>query len=109
MGANMQHQWTDTLFRTRAAMLDAIAEAWITANGHASPAEVAATLAELTDAELAAEAIEGWGLATPADAMDAAMLGRPAEGPSHMEREGYSADDLAAAFARLRASASAPA
>jgi hypothetical protein len=105
----MQHQWTDRLFPTRAAMLAAIAEAWLTANGHASPAEVAATLAECTDAELAAQVIEGWGLAVPADAQDASMLGRPAEGPSHMERYAYSADDLAAAFARLRAEAEAPA
>jgi hypothetical protein len=81
----MQHLWVDTLFPTRDAMLTAIAEAWATAHGHASPEEVARTFAEVTDAELATEAIEGFGLRDGGDTLAA---------------------DLADAFARVRAGGS---
>lgn len=91
----MQYRWTDTAYPTLTAMLDAIAEAWITANGHAAPQEIARTFAELTDDGLAAECIEGWGLA--------AGTGWNGEEPAHMERSDYTTADLAAAFARLRA------
>jgi len=56
---------------------------WVTARGHASPAE------------LAAAAISGWGL-------DSAM-GWCGEGEPHMTRFGYGAKDLAEAFGRVRA------
>jgi len=55
---------------------------WVTARGHASPAE------------LAAAAISGWGL-------DSAM-GWCGEGEPHMTQYGYDATDLAAAFGRVR-------
>ena len=75
-------------------MLDAIAETWVTARGHASPAETQRNFDEATDAELAAEAISGWGL-------DSAMGWCGADEP-HTVRFGYTAADLAVAFGRLR-------
>jgi hypothetical protein len=91
---NTYNEWGGSLYRTRAEMLDAIAEAWATACGHASPAETRRNFDEATDAELAAEAIAGWGLDRG--------TGWCGEGEPHMTRYGYDATDLAAAFGRLR-------
>jgi len=95
----MNYEWGDTLFRTKTAMLDAIAEAWVTARGHASPAETRRNFHEATDAELAAQAIDGWGLDQPRGR----RFSLDDERPSHMVECGYSVEDLTAAFARARA------
>ncbi|QXM25487.1 hypothetical protein KO353_04465 [Elioraea tepida] len=92
-------EWAGSLYRTRAEMLDAIAEAWATACGHASPAETRRNFDEATDAELAAEAIAGWGLDQPRGR----RFSLDDERPSHMVEHEYTAADLAEAFARLRA------
>jgi len=94
----MDYEWGDTLFRTRNEMLDAIAEAWVTARGHASPAETLRNFHEATDAELAAAAIDGWGLDQPRGR----RFSLDDERPSHMVECGYSVEDLTAAFTRVR-------
>ena len=95
----MSYEWGDTLFRTRDEMLDAIAEAWVTARGHASPAETRRNFDEATDAELAAAAIDGWGLDQPRGR----RFSLDDERPSHTVAHKYTAADLAEAFARVRA------
>ncbi|QXM25684.1 hypothetical protein KO353_05620 [Elioraea tepida] len=92
---NTDYEWVGSLFRTRNDMLDAIAETWVTARGHASPAETQRYFDEATDAELSAEAIAGWGLDCVAE-----WCG---EDEPHMTRYSYGATDLAAAFGRVRA------
>ena len=94
----MSYEWGDTLFRTETAMLDAIAEAWVTARGHASPAETRRNFHEATDAELAAAAIDGWGLDQPRGR----RFSLDGERPSNMDEHEYTAADLAEAFARVR-------
>ena len=89
---NTDYEWNGSRFRTRNDMLDAIAEAWATARGHASPAETQRNFDESTDAEFAVAAISGWGL-------DSAM-GWCGEGEPHMTQYGYDATDLAEAFGR---------
>lgn len=86
------YEFQSSLYRTQREMLDAIAEAWITAGGSNAAAEVAETLATTTDDALAAETIEGWGLDQRRDD----------EIPAHTERHGYTAADLTAAYARFR-------
>ena len=94
----MSYQWGDTLFRTKANMLDAIAAAWATGHGHASPDETRRNFDEATDAELAAQAIDGWGLDQPRGR----RFSLDGERPSHMAEHEYTAADLAEAFARVR-------
>jgi|GEM_PF-1785723 len=93
----MSYEFQSTLFRTRAAMLDAIAYEFMTAGGANSPAMVDDLIGD--PATLAAECIGGWGLDIPMphrrtydDAEDDAER-------SHMAIHGYSAADLAEAFA----------
>ena len=92
------YEFQSGLYRTEREMLDAIAEAWITAGGANSAADVAESLGDATDDALAAETIESWGLDRRSD---------DDEIPSHMERHGYTAAALAGAFARFRERASA--
>lgn len=80
------------LYRTTTDMLDAIAEEWLSAGGANSEEMQRSFLAEASDAELAIEAIDGWGLDLHGDFDE----------PSHMEFNEYTASDLAAAFGRLR-------
>jgi len=95
----MNYEWGDTLLRTKTAMLDAIAEAWATALGRNSQAETRRNFDEATDAELAAEAIDGWGLDQPRGR----RFSLDDERPSHMAEHEYTAADLTEAFARVRA------
>ena len=89
----MSNEFGGTSYTTQRAMLTAIAETWITAHG-TNPVDFAAdSFANFTDAELAADCIEGFGLDIVPDS-DAAE--------AHMTREGYNAADLAAAFAAMR-------
>jgi hypothetical protein len=89
----VRNEFQNSLFRTTADMLDAIAEEWLSAGGANSEEMQRAFLDESTDAELAIEAIDGWGLDRHGDFGE----------PSHMEFNEYTTSDLAAAFARLRA------
>ena len=98
-GASMDYEWNSTLFRTRADMLDAIAHAWIGAWGRNSREEVLRSLNEATDADLAAELIETWGLDQPRSP----ELFEYDERPSHMSEHDYTKEDLTEAFARARA------
>jgi hypothetical protein len=83
------------LYRTHREMLDAIAHEWLTAGGLNTP-EIVAAITD-SDAALAAECVEGWGLGQAPDA-----YGRDETLPSHMAEYGYDAADLAAAFGRIR-------
>jgi len=88
------YEWGDTLFRTKADMLDAIAEAWATAWGRNSREEVLQAFEKKTDDELAAEAIANWALYSDTESCG--------EGDTHMPRVVYTETELVAAFARLR-------
>lgn len=87
-----QYEFQSILYPTLDAMLGAIAAEWLTAGGSNSSADVAEALATTTDEALAAECIQGWGFGEADDEFS----------PSPMERDGWTADDLAAAFADLR-------
>jgi len=89
----IRNEFGSFLYRTTTDMLDAIAEEWLSAGGANSEEMQRAFLADASDTELAIEAIDGWGLDLPGDFGE----------PSHMEFNEYAADDLAAAFGRLRA------
>lgn len=90
----MSYEFQSTLFPSLDSMLNAIAGEWISAGGNNSNEDIRRFFDEATDAELAAEAIEGWGLDRVAD-FD--------EEESHKARHDYTAEDLAEAFARIRA------
>lgn len=90
----MSNKFQSTLFPSQRDMLDAIAAEWLTAGGANSNEDIRGFFLEYSDAEMAAEAIESWGLDQAADFDD---------GESHMKREDYTAEDLAQAFARMRA------
>jgi len=91
----VRNEFGSFLYRTTTDMLDAIAEEWLSAGGANSKEMQREFLAEASDAELAIEAIDGWGLNLRGDFYF--------DDPSHMEFNEYTADDLAAAFARIRA------
>jgi hypothetical protein len=78
-------------------MLDAIAEQYLTCDNSAS--DVAEVLASMADADLAVECIEHWSLDLDQWADYEGRHGAQ----SHMQREEYSAAELAAAFGRFRA------
>lgn len=94
-----RNEFQGSLYRTHSQMLYAIAETWLEAGGLNDREIVARGLSEMTDEQLAVEVIEAWGLGQT-DGDD--LYGEPS--PSHMDREGYDADDLAEAFAWFRAS-----
>jgi hypothetical protein len=86
----VRNEFAGTLYHTTTDMLDAIAEEWVSGCGVWDEDTQRDILDESTDAELAGDAINDWDLA------------RSENGPTHMELNGYTADDLAAAFGRLR-------
>ena len=88
----------ETIYQTPRQLLSAIAYAWATGCGHDSGETVAAYIAAGTDLEHAEEAIRGWGL----DQVGDEELWRGEPSPSHMQLNGYTAEDLAAAFGRFR-------
>lgn len=90
-----RYEFQSMLFRNSASMLNSVASEWLTAGGANGSDVVAEFLAECSDEQLAAECIKGWGL-DQGDDLDP-------EVPSHMQRDEYTAEDLAAAFARFRA------
>jgi hypothetical protein len=83
------------LHRNAREMLDAIAEAWLTGDGWATKDDQLATLTAMSDLELATECIETLGLDQP-DPWDT-------DARAHTVSNRYADVDLAAAFARLRA------
>lgn len=87
----IRNEFAGTLYRTTTDMLDAIAEEWLSAGGASGIDFQRAFLAELSDDEAAAAVIKEW------------KLDRCFDEKPHMELNGYTASDLAAAFARLRA------
>lgn len=87
-----RYEFQSTAYRNADQMLVAIAGEWLSAGGMNDDDEHAKILATNTDDELAAECISGWGLD---------VTGYDGE-PSHMDFNGYTATDLAAAFHGLR-------
>lgn len=106
--AMSSNEFQSALYPTQARMLDAIAEQWITATGANATSDVLRSLSVMSDAELAAEAIEGWGLDQPAERYHATREDGDIEQRSHMQAMDYTAVDLERAFARLRAEVTIP-
>lgn len=95
-------QYAATLFRTRADMLAAIALDWASGGGMGEQ-WVRESFATMTDEALAADCIKSWELDAPSGAEELDYeTGEYVEKPSHMEAQGYTPQDLAAAFADLR-------
>ena len=88
------NEFQSTLHPSTRHMLASIAEEWITAGGSWDEQTVAKTLHDFTDAELAAECVEGWGLDQDDDDMDSPQ--------SHMGFNDYSHGDLTEAFSDMR-------
>ena len=84
----MSNEFAGTLYPTRTAMLAGIAAEFMTAGGMNSVETVAEIIAKEKPADLARQAIDGWSL-------DRATI---EDEPSHMDREGYTAEDLTEAF-----------
>ena len=97
-----KYEFQSSLYRDAREVADAIAGEWITAGGINSREDQARFLADMTDAELAAEAIEGWGLAEPVE-HGWNEEGEPVELP-WLETRDIDQAGIAAAFARYRAS-----
>lgn len=91
MTNQIRYEFQSVAHRNEASMLSAIAGEYLSAGGMNSDAEQAKILADTTDADVGAECISGWG---------------PDQGTedraSHMDFNGYTAADLAAAFKALR-------
>lgn len=79
------------LFRDAAEMCDAIASEWLTAGGSHDAAFIAETLAEQSDAALAAEIISDWDMDAEGE-----------DGQTWMQAREIGASDIEAAFARIR-------
>lgn len=84
-------QFQGNLYPDQDSMLDAIAVEWLTGGGWTDAVHVTAALKAAAWHPYAAECIRDWRLDRPGDDDE----------PSHMERYGYTAADLAEAFARL--------
>lgn len=89
----MSYEFQSMHYRCQREMLDAIAAEWLTAGGLNSRAIIMGMHG--TDAEFAEECVDGWGL-DRRDTFDD-------ESVSHLTRHGYTAEELAEAFGRLRA------
>lgn len=96
-----KYEFQSTLYRGERDMLDAIAEAWLTADGANDEAYQREALTTTSDADLAEECIAGWALDLAGD--QPPFSKDEDRDPSHMDENGYTADDLARAFGRLRA------
>jgi hypothetical protein len=92
------YEFGGSLYGNRALVLNAIAGEWMHAGGANTDADILEAFATMTDAELAAECIDGWKLD---QSEDNGWSGEEAA-PSAMERDDWTAEDLAAAFARQR-------
>jgi hypothetical protein len=92
------YEFGGSLYSNRAMVLNAIAGEWMHAGGANSEADIQEALATFSDAELAAECIDAWQLDRETQAEDP----EDDDVPSAMERDDWTAEDLAAAFARQR-------
>ena len=88
------YEFGSALYRNRADMTKAIAEEWITSQGSNSAKFVAETLCRMSDNDMAAECIEGWGLNMADDCGDG--------DETHMSFNDYDATDLATEFREMR-------
>lgn len=104
---NTVNEFQGALYRSTSEMLAAIASEFLSAGGLNGLEEQREALAADTDADLAAECISGWGLDQPfgAEIDDYDDAGRliSTRAKSHMQVSDYSANELAAAFADIRA------
>ena len=87
------HTFQGHAYRTKDAMLEAIAEEWMTGGGMNSLSMCRALLELNGDDELAAEAISGFELD---------FIEEEGDGLSHMQRNDYDAHDLAEGFTAFR-------
>lgn len=83
-------QFQGTLYPDCDSMLDAIVMEWLTGGGLTDAADVSAAVKAVIPRTYAAVCIRDWHLDRPGDDGE----------PSHMERYGYTAADLAEAFVR---------
>jgi hypothetical protein len=90
----MTFEFQNTLHRSARDLADAIAEAWLSANGANSRDTQVEALRTTSDEALAAEAIEGWGL-DQTESEDSTL--------TWMEAREIDASDIASGFAILRA------
>lgn len=87
----MSYEFQSTLHRTAAEMCAAIAREWLSAGGNNDNETMREFLAVMTDEQLTAECVEGWGLDQP-----------EGDETSWFENRGIDASDLELAFADLR-------
>ena len=80
------YEFKGSVYRNKREMLDAIADAWLGADGRNSSEFIRQILAEYTNVGLAIECVEEWNLERPAG-----------------DKNGCRVDELAKAFARYRA------
>lgn len=101
------NEFQGALYRTTNEMLTAIASEFLSAGGLNSLEDQREALAAESDADLAAECISEWGLGEPfgAEIDDYDDEGHviSTRARSHMQVSDYTADELAAAFADIRA------
>ena len=89
----IKNEFGSALYRGTNDMVKGIAQEWITAGGSWDDDMVASILCDFTDAELAAECVEGF---------DLDFIGDDDRTESHMKFNGYGVDDLAAEFREMR-------
>lgn len=85
-------EFQNTLFRTEREMLDAVAYAWLSADGLNDHDTMVSFIAEQTTHQLASECIQAWGLDRPEHEGDE---------QTWMEKRRVTFDDIQEAFARL--------
>lgn len=91
----MTYEFGSSLYRNPREMCDAVAEQWLSAGGANDLADMLQFLNQMTDAQLADECIEGWGLNQPVDSDDP-------ESPTWLAARDTDRDDLITAFQVLR-------
>lgn len=89
----MSYEFGGCLYRCLDDMLDAIAWAWMTADGANHPTDVDEWVAEGAWSTFTRDCVEGWDLSRAYHPDDV----------SHMYRHGYTFDDLRGAFERFPA------
>ena len=89
----IKNEFGSALYRCTSDMVRGIAAEWITAGGSWDDDMVASILCDFTDADLAAECVDGFGLD---------FIGDDDRTESHMKFNGYDASDIAAEFREMR-------
>jgi hypothetical protein len=92
------YEFGGSLYSNRAQVVNAIAGEWLTAGGANHADDIRDALERQSDAEMAGECIDGWRLNEAPESWPS-----DDEAQSAMERDDWTAEDLAAAFAQLRA------